>query len=194
MQNDHLSTVDHDTLPDHDTVAVHRSRTASAPRPGDTSSPAAPATSGPRRRRLGLFAGALVALFMLTGCNLPVSQWVPDFNHDGRIDDAEIAQQRDAIIRSFVAAVDAQRRAIQNHPFLSCVRRHESGGDYQAQNRSSTASGAYQFLDSTWRTVSSRAGMGGYGRARSAPWHVQDAVALWLYSHGGRSAWNGTGC
>jgi hypothetical protein len=179
---------------DHDTIAQLRSRTSGAPRPGDTSSPEAPAAPRHRRRRLGLMAGALVALFLLSGCNLPVAQWVPDFNHDGTIDDAEVAQQRTAIVNSFVGALTAQRQAIQNHPFLACVRRHESGGNYQAQNRSSSASGAYQFLDSTWRTTSARAGLAGYGRASSAPWYVQDAVALWLYSNGGRSAWNGTGC
>jgi hypothetical protein len=78
--------------------------------------------------------------------------------------------------------------------FLACVRRHESGGNYQAKNPNSTASGAYQFLDSTWRTMSARAGHGGYGSARSAPPWVQDAVAIYTVNAGWRSAWNGTGC
>ena len=78
--------------------------------------------------------------------------------------------------------------------FLACVRRHESGGNYQAKNPSSTASGAYQFLDSTWRTMSARAGHGGWGSARYAPPWVQDAVAQYTVDSGWRSAWNGTGC
>jgi hypothetical protein len=78
--------------------------------------------------------------------------------------------------------------------FLACVRRHESGGNYQAKNPVSTASGAYQFLDSTWRTMSARAGHSGWGSARHAPPHVQDAVAIYTVNSGWRSAWNGTGC
>lgn len=78
--------------------------------------------------------------------------------------------------------------------FLACVRRHESGGNYQAENPVSTASGAYQFLDSTWRTLSARAGHSGYGHAASAPPAVQDAVAIYTVNSGWASAWNGTGC
>jgi hypothetical protein len=54
---------------------------------------------------------------------------------------------------------------------LAAIRAIESGGDYTAAARSSTASGAYQFLDSTWN------GHGGYQRARDAPPPVQDAKA-----------------
>ena len=78
--------------------------------------------------------------------------------------------------------------------FLACVRRHESGGNYRAENPISTASGAYQFLDSTWRTMSARAGHGGWGHAASAPPAVQDAVAQYTVDSGWSSAWNGTGC
>ena len=78
--------------------------------------------------------------------------------------------------------------------FLACVRAHESGGNYQAKNPVSTASGAYQFLDSTWRTMSARAGHRGWGSARYAPPWVQDAVAVYTVNSGWRSAWNGTGC
>jgi hypothetical protein len=78
--------------------------------------------------------------------------------------------------------------------FLACVRRHESGGNYQAKNPVSTASGAYQYLNSTWQTMSARAGHGGYPTARSAPPWVQDAVAVYTVNSGWSSAWNGTGC
>jgi len=85
---------------------------------------------------------------------------------------------------------------VSGHPFLRCVRAHESdtAGGYRAQNTLSTASGAYQFLDSTWRNVAPKAGHPGWSRAIHAPPRVQDHVALWLYNNGGRSAWAGTGC
>lgn len=96
----------------------------------------------------------------------------------------------------------AQRPAWpSHHPFLTCVRHHESdrgpwphANGYRAENPYSSASGAYQFIDSTWRNVSARAGHPGWTHAAHAPEHIQDAVALWLYNNGGRSAWTGTGC
>ena len=77
---------------------------------------------------------------------------------------------------------------------LACVRAHESGGNYRAENPISTASGAYQFLDSTWQTMSARAGHSGWGHAASATAAVQDAVAQFTVNSGWSSAWNGTGC
>lgn len=99
--------------------------------------------------------------------------------------------------RKYLEAVHARQQAIHNHPFLVCVRNHESAtaGLYSAQNPSSSASGAYQFLDSTWRAVSPMSGHGGYARAIHAPWYVQDAVAYDIaITRGQRSHWNGTGC
>ena len=55
---------------------------------------------------------------------------------------------------------------------LATIRTIESGGDYAITNHGSTASGAYQFLDSTW------ANYGGYPRAWQAPAAVQDAKAV----------------
>jgi Peptidase family M23/Transglycosylase-like domain len=54
---------------------------------------------------------------------------------------------------------------------LATIRTIESGGDYTVRNTGSTASGAYQFLDSTWNDY------GGYPRAWLAPPVVQDAKA-----------------
>jgi hypothetical protein len=55
---------------------------------------------------------------------------------------------------------------------LATIRTLESGGDYTAESRSSSASGAYQFVDGTW------GGYGGYARAKDAPPPVQDAAAI----------------
>src|SRR5262245_10900070 len=54
---------------------------------------------------------------------------------------------------------------------LATIRAIESGGNYRAQNPTSSASGAYQFLDSTWNRY------GGYSRAKDAPPNVQDEKA-----------------
>ena len=67
------------------------------------------------------------------------------------------------------AAIPAEMGAI-----LATIRAMESGGNYTVQVTSSTASGAYGFLDSSW------GGYGGYRRARDAPPPVQDAKAAEL--------------
>lgn len=191
-----LSTTDARTT----TIEAPSDRTTSERRPHGPSSPGAPAGArrARRSRRVGLLAGAALIAIAATACfpTGPVETWVPDFNGNGSIEPAEVDQQKAAIVQNVARAVEADRRARQNHPFLTCVRRHESdrAGGYGAQNPRSTASGAYQFLDSTWRNVSARAGHAGYSRAAHAPWYVQDAVALYLVNNGGRSAWNGTGC
>jgi murein DD-endopeptidase MepM/ murein hydrolase activator NlpD len=59
-------------------------------------------------------------------------------------------------------------------PILATIRAVESGGDYMAQAKGSTASGAYGFLDSSW------GGYMGYRRALDAPPPVQDAKAAEL--------------
>ena len=78
--------------------------------------------------------------------------------------------------------------------FLAAIRTHESGGDYTAANPSSTASGAYQFIDSTWRSESAPAGAAPYARAMDAPPAVQDAVATFMATNlynspAGNHAW-----
>ena len=196
------------------TTPTHDARTATSEVPGrrastehrhrDISSPQAPTARRTRRsRRLGALAGAALLAVVLTGCfpTGPVETWVPDFNGDGTVSQAEVDWHKADIVNRVVAAVEEQRRATQRHPFLTCVRHHESDrgayphiNGYGAHNPRSSASGAYQFLDSTWRNVSARAGHGGYARASHAPWYVQDAVALWMYNNGGRSAWAGSGC
>lgn len=61
-----------------------------------------------------------------------------------------------------------------------------SPGSYTAQNPRSTASGRYQFIDSTWQGLTAAAG---YSRAVYAPPAVQDAGALELYASAGTAPW-----
>ena len=64
------------------------------------------------------------------------------------------------------------------------IVQRESGGDYTAENPTSTASGKYQFLDGTWN------GYGGYQHASDAPPAVQDAKACEVWDNGnGASHW-----
>ena len=61
---------------------------------------------------------------------------------------------------------------------LERIAQCESGGSYTAKNPTSTASGKYQFLDSTWQAV------GGTGRAMDAPPWEQDMRAIRLFAGG----------
>jgi len=61
---------------------------------------------------------------------------------------------------------------------LETIKGRESGGDYRVQNAKGSASGGYQFIDSTWKSLSSKYGIGTeYKSAKEAPSKVQDMVA-----------------
>lgn len=62
---------------------------------------------------------------------------------------------------------------------LATIRHMESGGNYTAYNAGGGASGAYQYIQSTWTTEANQAGYGQYAGApaSAAPPNVQDAVA-----------------
>lgn len=68
--------------------------------------------------------------------------------------------------------------------FQGCVIYAESRGDATAQNPTSTASGLYGFLDSTWQTVT---GLPGSASEYSAA--QQTAAFERLYAEVGTSAW-----
>lgn len=93
-----------------------------------------------------------------------------------------------AILGSAGAGLATSANAASSSPnaTLAAIKFCESGGDYQAKNPASTASGAYQFLTSTWRGL---AAAQGYPTAASAPTTVQDAAALELYEQMGTSPW-----
>lgn len=64
------------------------------------------------------------------------------------------------------------------------IRECESHSNYQAQNRHSSASGAYQFIRGTWNNYR------GYSQAKFAPAWVQDEKALKAYRRAGTRPWN----
>lgn len=91
---------------------------------------------------------------------------------------------------SFVGAIATSANAAPTNGsangVLAKIKYCESTNNYQAQNPNSTASGAYQFLDTTWRSLNASHG---YARAKYAPAAVQDAAAVELYNQMGTSPW-----
>jgi hypothetical protein len=71
------------------------------------------------------------------------------------------------------AETDENVRAI-----LETIKEKESGGDYRIKNPNASASGAYQMIDSTWKSLTTKYGIGTeYKSAKEAPPEVQDMVA-----------------
>lgn len=92
---------------------------------------------------------------------------------------------------------------VQIRVFLSCVAKHESSHSPWAvypDPSVSTASGKYQFLDSTWQgnarwtVVDGKFVARQYERAVDAPAWVQEAVAIHSVRNGGWLNWKGTNC
>jgi hypothetical protein len=96
--------------------------------------------------------------------------------------------QKVARKKAYRACSRAARIHILTHglplpPLLAAIRECESGGNYLAQNSSSTASGAFQYLDSTW------GGHMGYSRAMYAPRRIQDRRAIRDFTNVGTRPW-----
>ena len=66
---------------------------------------------------------------------------------------------------------------------LERIAQCESGGNYTAQNKRSTASGKYQYLDTTWNNYK------GYAKARYAPPAIQDERARADFARLGTRPW-----
>lgn len=78
-----------------------------------------------------------------------------------------------------------------------CIRRHESRGNYRAENPVSSASGAYQQLKAHWQGNAKWVRVAkpwAKKEAKDAPAYVQDAVFIHAIRQGGIKAWHGTGC
>lgn len=79
--------------------------------------------------------------------------------------------------------------------FRECTIDHESrsAGVYGAVSPDGVYRGAFQFLGSTWRSVSVNAGYGEWADTPvdQVPAEVQDAVARFLWEHSGNRPWGG---
>jgi hypothetical protein len=97
---------------------------------------------------------------------------------------AKVTQQPYTPPKEFVpqvgtlGAMPLQTIPADTQKILETIRKKESSGNYKAIAKGSTASGAYQFIDSTWRAQAKAAGIGTeYPSAYLAPPQIQDAVA-----------------
>jgi hypothetical protein len=83
-----------------------------------------------------------------------------------------------------------------NDPFLTCVRQHESGGNYQAVSPGGQYRGAYQFLQGTWDATANHIGardLVGVDPRTASP-TLQDDMAWALYQWQGPGPWGDSGC
>jgi len=104
--------------------------------------------------------------------------------------EAAVIAQRESSQRSNRPADNRPTSPGDHSDTLACIRAHESdtAGGYSAQNPTSTASGAYQALDTTWD------GYAGYPTAADAPPEVQDTWAREAIAAAGTRPWAGSGC
>jgi uncharacterized protein RhaS with RHS repeats len=154
-------------------------------------------------RKILLAALATTAL-TFTGCSVEqLKSWMDlqGLDHQGWTDQqyqegAAIATAWwEAAATTSTTARPAPQRP-QLPPFLVCVRHRESRGIYTAHNYSSGASGAFQFLQTTWDNTARHAGR--YDLVGIQPRWVspldQDLMALHLLDWYGPSPWAGPGC
>lgn len=148
-----------------------------------------------------ILVGLLVAL-ALAGCTDIAEA------SDGRVTSAQkplaaMSQFEQQRVAWYLAARDTAAKqwyagVISNEPASRCIANHESArsGLYFAENAVSTASGKYQFLDSTWRRIAEFRGRPDLPAhaASAAPWE-QD-LSFWFAWNmpGGHGHWRGCGC
>src|SRR5262245_1696178 len=82
----------------------------------------------------------------------------------------------------------ARTATAEESRMLDEIKRRESSNNYAAKNRDSTASGAYQFINSTWRLASHETKAPYYGTAAEARPEVQDQNALHMLRKYGPNA------
>lgn len=91
-----------------------------------------------------------------------------------------------AIVPFMMSAGTAQAAELAPSAGLDAIAKCESGGNPQAQNSGSTASGLYQFLDSSWRAY----GGAKYGpRAKDASPAQQTEIAHAAVARSGLTPW-----
>ena len=86
--------------------------------------------------------------------------------------------------------------AHHNDPFLTCVRRVESGGNYQAVSPGGQYLGAYQFLQATWDSTANHIrarDLVGVDPHTASP-TLQDDMAWALYQWQGTGPWASDDC
>jgi hypothetical protein len=166
------------------------------------------------RTRTLLLAVALVSVTLLSSCGLREYNWwrTQAGIEKIRATDPDAQWHLDAatdIWRRKVAAYRQATTTVRLPPILWRIAACESGNgqagiNYQARNPSSSAAGGWQFLSSTWRTVTvsypgtwDRYQFGHLRReAASVPSmahaqpRVQQAAALVLYHHQGTRPWD----
>jgi hypothetical protein len=105
-----------------------------------------------------------------------------------------IAQDRQAQANTAVASRAPVGGAVTDPglpPFLQCVVREESGGNYQAVSPNGLYMGAFQFSQSTWNEAAQLAGLPGLVGVppNDASKADQDTLAIALYDADGEQPW-----
>jgi hypothetical protein len=87
--------------------------------------------------------------------------------------DALLNQQKEAHNMSAQPSIEPDETgATELDKLRLAIGGEESGNNYKAQSKKSSASGMYQYIDSTWN------GYGGYAKASDAPPEMQDAKMM----------------